>query len=410
MSKRIEKLTPEQESMMTAHADKWIAYGLNTDPADFDKAVEGIKACYEFAGIPWHGNVVRVSSPIVMALAGPIASTILSRIPTMRSSTPKKDHGAVGSAVGVAVGGAVRDAVDGAVRDAVGVAVGVAVGGAVRDAVDGAVYGAVRDAVGVAVDDAVRGAVRGAVHGAVAKIPQSEYRDVIRRTYNQYTGGYWTWWASLSAFFRDHTDLELNGNLWDRSRAFEQTIANAGWWWPHKEFVIVVDRPTQIHREQVGERGWNSHRLHNTSGPAISWRDDWALYFIHGVRVTEQIVLYPETLTSEQILKEENAEVRRVMCERLGWDKFVEQAKLVLIDECDDPGNFPNKIRLYDTPEQVLGVPVRLMLVTNATPKLNGEIPRYGVTVPAEIRTAGEAAAWSFDVPIETYQSLARAT
>jgi len=391
MTKRINKLTDEQKSHMDEHADKWIAYGLNTEPADFDQAVEGIKACYEFVGLKWHGNVVRVSSPLVMALAGPIASTILAQM-----------KNAPGVAVGDAVGGAVDGAVEGAVR--------VAVGGAVRDAVGVAV----RDAVGVAVDGAVGVAVRGAVGDAVGvavrKIPSSSFREVIRRTYSRYTGGYWSYWVGWSTFFRDFTGLELDNNLWDRSRAVEQTIANAGWWWPHKDFVIVCDRPREIHREQVGDRGWGSHRLHNERGPAISWRDDWALYFVHGVRVTEQIVLRPETLTTEQIMKEDNAEVRRIMCEKMGWEKFIHEAKLKLIHECDDPANMPNKLRLYDTPEQVLGVPVRLLSVVNATPKLNGEIPRYAITVPAEIDSALAGAAWSFDVSIEQYRDLIRAT
>ena len=242
------------------------------------------------------------------------------------------------------------------------------------------------------------------------KIPSSSFREVIRRTYSRYTGGYWSYWVGWSTFFRDFTGLELDNNLWDRSRAFEQTIANAGWWWPHKDFVIVCDRPREIHREQVGDRGWNSHRLHNERGPAISWRDDWALYFVHGVRVTEQIVLRPETLTTEQIMKEDNAEVRRIMCEKMGWEKFIHEAKLKLIHECDDPANMPNKLRLYDTPEQVLGVPVRLLSVVNATPKLNGEISRYAITVPAEIDSALAGAAWSFDVSIEQYRDLIRAT
>jgi hypothetical protein len=233
---------------------------------------------------------------------------------------------------------------------------------------------------------------------------------VIRRTYNCYTGGYWSYWVGWSTFFRDFTDLELDNNLWDKSRAFEQTIANAGWWWPHKDFVIVCDRPREIHREQVGDRGWGSHRLHGERGPAISWRDDWALYFVHGVRVTEQIVMRPETLTTEQIMKEDNAEVRRIMCEKMGWEKFIHEAKLQLIHECDDPANMPNKLRLYDTPEQVLGVPVRLLSVVNATPKLNGEIPRYAITVPAEIDSALAGAAWSFDVSVEQYRDLIRAT
>ena len=103
--KRIDKLTDDQKSQMEAHADKWISYGLNTDPADFDESVEGIKKCYEYAGIPWHGNVVRVSSPITMAFVGPIASVIIGEIKKSKNVRDAVDD-AVDGAVGVAVRGA----------------------------------------------------------------------------------------------------------------------------------------------------------------------------------------------------------------------------------------------------------------------------------------------------------------
>ena len=219
-----------------------------------------------------------------------------------------------------------------------------------------------------------------------------------------------TWWAAWSTYFRDNTGLELSGDLWERSRAFEQTIANAGLWWPHTDFVIVCDRPTEIHREQVNPTGWGSHRLHNERGPAISWRDGWALYYVHGVRVTEQIVMHPETLTVQDILGQDNAEVRRVAAEMFGWDRFVAEADLTLINECDDPANQPYKLRLYDLPEQIYEQPVRLVLCTNATPERDGTRRQYGLTVPAETKDALSAIAWTFGVDAKQYAQLASAT
>ena len=181
---------------------------------------------------------------------------------------------------------------------------------------------------------------------------------------------------------------------------------------PFKRFTMVCDRPAEVHREQVAPRGWGSHRLHNENGPAISWRDGWALYFIHGVRVTEQIVMRPETLTIKQILGESNAEVRRIMCERYGWERFTADAQLRQIDECPDPANAPNMLRLFDLPDQfqVFGTPVRLLTCVNATPERSGEIRRFGITCPVEIDSAMGAAAWSFGVTAKEYAELESAT
>ena len=81
---------------------------------------------------------------------------------------------------------------------------------------------------------------------------------------------------------------------------------------------MVCDRPALIQREQMAQRGWGSHRLHCADGPAIAWRDGYALYFWHGVRVPQDVIEQPELITAQRILGETNAEIRRVMLERMG--------------------------------------------------------------------------------------------
>jgi hypothetical protein len=201
--------------------------------------------------------------------------------------------------------------------------------------------------------------------------------------------------------------IELGVKINDKHASWLEAIgelSECGWWFPSNGAVVMTSRPIGIlHQDAQG-------RLHNANGPAIQWNDGYSLYAFHGVRVGKDIIENPELITTDQIMKETNSEVRRVMCERMGWEKFITEAGLTMIDECDDPANMPNKLRLYETPEQVLGVPVRLLSVVNATPKLNGEIPRYAITVPAEIDSALAGAAWSFDVDVKMYKSMARAT
>jgi len=45
---KIEKLTAEQEAMLSVYADKYIKIGLNTDAIDFDKAVAAVKETLAF--------------------------------------------------------------------------------------------------------------------------------------------------------------------------------------------------------------------------------------------------------------------------------------------------------------------------------------------------------------------------
>jgi hypothetical protein len=387
MPKRIDKLTEEQKARMGPWAEQWIERGLSTAPADFEAWEEGARACYWYTGIAWPGVVVRVGNPLVLALAAPIAAHLLK-------SRGGAVHDAVGGAVGVAVGVAVRDAVRGAVDDAVGNAVRDAVRGAVRGAVDDAVGGAVHDAVGVAVgvavrdavddavggavSDAVRDAVGGAVRGAVGGAVGGAGHVAVHDAWWKYLGGtFWLSWRAWTSYFRDVCGLELPGDLWDRDRAYAQAQQSAGWWWPHRQFVMVCDRPKEIHRERVGPDGWGSHRLHHDTGPAISWRDGFALYFVHGVRVRERVVMRPETITAAEVLAEPNSEVQRIMAERMGWERFLAESGAEEIHR-DDWGILYRR-RLVD--EDALFVKV-----VNSTPEPDGSVKDYVLAVHPELR------------------------
>src|SRR5574337_380479 len=134
MIKRIDSLTPQQRARMDEWADKWISVGLRTGAADRPKFEKSAEQCYLASNLSWHGNVVWVPSPIVMAFAAPVAALVIQ---LHRAKNPGGAvSGAVRGAVSGAVGNAVRDPVSDAGSGAVGDAVRVAVSGAVGDAVD----------------------------------------------------------------------------------------------------------------------------------------------------------------------------------------------------------------------------------------------------------------------------------
>jgi hypothetical protein len=328
---------------------------------------------------------------------------------------------AVGGAVDDAVGGAVGGAVDGAVRDAVGGAVrgavGGAVDGAVRGAVGDAVRGAVGDAVGGAVDDAVGDAVGGAVGDDIIRQAVSE---VIRQSWHRYIGGQfwvggWWWGGAYTSFFREICDLKLRGDLWKRGKAYEETLRSACWWWPHRDFVMVSERPTEIHLELVDPnrpRGWGSHRLHNDHGAALLFRDGWGIWSIHGVHVPSKVIEAPETLTFEEVRDEPNTEVRRHMLARYGGlrgslaaGKWISDGGLKPISTCDitakmqpsglsiwklSHGDEPVLCKLYraELPDDE---PLHLLWVAcTSTAK------ETFLRVPPTIRDAAKARDWTF--------------
>ena len=391
MVKRIDALTDEQKAQMDAWADKWIEVGLRTGNADREKFERAAQKCYAAANIPWHGNVIWVPSPIVMAFAAPTADFILQKIgkkavrDAVGGAVSDAVRGAVGGAVSVAVGGAVRDAVGGAVGGAVDGAVhgavSVAVDGAVSDAVHGAVGGAVHGAVSGAVHDAVRGAVHGAVDGVIKNV-KSNWLNYLGGQF--WPGGYW-WGPAFVSFFTDVCGLELSDDFHERAVAYAETVESACWWYPHRDFLMVCERPTAIHRELTNPqvtRGWGSHRLHCADGPAVSFRDGWGVYAIHGVQVPAYVVLEPEKITWQAIGAENNAEVRRIMIDRYGPDRYVVDSGAEVTHEIS--ADFPMiglksaRVLLKDVPNDE---PIVYVDLLNSTPEPDGSVKRYMLRV-----------------------------
>ena len=385
MPKRIDKLTAEQEARMPAWRDKWIAIGLSTERADRAKFEAAALRCYKAAKLPAPKHIVWVSSPLIMALAAPIAAYLLDK----RGAVHGAVDGAVGGAVRGAVDGAVRGAVGGAVHGAVDGAIVGAVGGAVGGAVHGAVGGAVRGAVGGAVGGAVRGAVGGAVHGAV----DGAVGEYVKDNYFRYLGGqFWVggWWGGPAyvSFFREVCGLELPPDIAEAAQAYQETCESACWWWPHRDFIMVCERPVRINRDVQG-------RLHSATGPAIVWTDGWGVHAWHGTTVAAKWIEQGTALDPVEVLTHENVEQRRAGAEIVGWKNILAKLNPRIIDRDYDPqiGTLL-EVDLPDAPGE------RFLQVRCGTGR------DFVLPVPREYNTALEANAATYNVPPQLLRQI----
>jgi hypothetical protein len=99
-----------------------------------------------------------------------------------------------------------------------------------------------------------------------------------------------------------------------------------------------------------------------------------------------------------------------VAIDRFGWDRFVDGSGMKLVDECPDPCNEPFSLRLYDVPRQVYETDIRVVTVVNASPERDGTRRRFGLTTPAEIDSALDAVAWTFEMSGKEYAKLGSAS
>jgi hypothetical protein len=104
---------------------------------------------------------------------------------------------------------------------------------------------------------------------------------------------------------------------------------SCGWVYFFENMCFVSARP-EVHTE-VDDRSIN--RLHCETGPAMKFNDGWNIWAWHGVRVPQDVIERPETITEDAIFAEPNAEVRRVMIERYGKGKLLSSKRLKLIDQ-----------------------------------------------------------------------------
>ena len=169
-------------------------------------------------------------------------------------------------------------------------------------------------------------------------------------------------------------------------RGMMQVAKTAGWWWPLTDCVVVTERPTLLNRDEEG-------RLHSLSEAAIQYSDSWGLWSSHGVVVTQQIIEAPETLTTEQIIKETNAEVKRVMLEQYGFENFMKNTQAAKLDSSDFGTLWKADV----------GDDEPLVMVQVEDPSTDRV---YMLRVPPTMTRAREAVAWTFNIPEKSYNPV----
>ena len=170
--------------------------------------------------------------------------------------------------------------------------------------------------------------------------------------------------------------------------AWEQAAIHGGFRYLHPKFCLVSDFPELLLTD-------DQHRPHCDTGPSHRWRDGWSIYHVHGVGVPAYVVEHPESITAQHVAAEQNAEVRRVMLERMGAERFTAEAGAVEVHR-DDWGRLL-RCALRDTN----GQPYTYIEVVNSTPEPDGSFQNYLLAVPPTMRTAKQAWFWGFDLPVE---------
>ncbi|MEE1839210.1 MULTISPECIES: DUF6745 domain-containing protein [unclassified Streptomyces] len=174
----------------------------------------------------------------------------------------------------------------------------------------------------------------------------------------------------------------------DRLDGLAEVARHAGWWWPYERAVVISERPEALHRDEAG-------RLDRGDGPALSYRDGFALHAWRGMPVPAEFLEELNSLTPKRIREEENAELRRVMLEFYGYDRYLTESGAEPVHR-DETGVLW-RIAL-DGDEDVV-----MVEVVNSTPEPDGTHRVYWLRVPPGTRTAKDGVAWTFGLQGDAY-------
>ncbi|MCC3405320.1 MAG: hypothetical protein JGK17_06935 [Microcoleus sp. PH2017_10_PVI_O_A] len=160
-------------------------------------------------------------------------------------------------------------------------------------------------------------------------------------------------------------------------QALQSFTTQCGWIFPYEKICIVCDRPRILSFD-------SQHRLHAEGGPAIQFADGYSIYSYHGVTLPEKYgKLHPREWQPQWLLEEENAELRRVLIQGIGYDRIARELAAVELDTWQE-----YTLLKIDTNFDV--EPIYLLKMTCPS---TGFI--HALRVPPDINSAREAIRWT---------------
>jgi len=143
----------------------------------------------------------------------------------------------------------------------------------------------------------------------------------LKRFENVYWGNVDVFWQAYYLFpmsigikYKDFEIMTLN-NFFELSKKI-------GFIWYFKGICFISDRPIHIHRKGI--------QLHHESEPAISFKDGYSIWCLHGVNVPRKLVETPkEKLDIEFFKNEKNADIKAEFIRKYGIERMVSLGRVI---------------------------------------------------------------------------------
>ncbi len=184
------------------------------------------------------------------------------------------------------------------------------------------------------------------------------------------------YWLAYSCLF-DFCISVLNCAYLARHLQVVQDVAeHCGLIFCSESVAIICERPTKISLD-------NQNRLHAQAEPAIQFADGYSLYAYHGVTLPEKYgISYPQEWDLEWLLKEDNAELRRVLIQGIGYERMIKELQAIELDSYQE-------YTLLAIDNDIDVEPIYLLKMTCPSTKFI-----HVLRVPPDVTSAREAICW----------------
>lgn len=218
------------------------------------------------------------------------------------------------------------------------------------------------------------------------EIQYSRLEDAVERMlsgllHNHYFHGAWRLWifnswnsrAAFTDFCFSVLKFPCEGEKW---LLFQSLVECCNWMFPLENLCLVCDRPCILSFD-------TQQRLHAEGSPGIQFADGFSVYAYHGIRLPEKYgKLHPTHWQAEWLLLEENAELRRVLIQGIGYARICQELQAIELDSWQ-------KYMLLKIESNVDIEPIYLLKMTCPS---TGYI--HAMRVPPDIHSAREAITW----------------
>ncbi|MGD1806599.1 DUF6745 domain-containing protein [Dapis sp. BLCC M126] len=183
----------------------------------------------------------------------------------------------------------------------------------------------------------------------------------------------WSSYVAWVDFCISVLNCNYNSGDW---QVLESIVKHCGWIYPLRNLCIICDRPRKLLLD-------DEYRPHAVEKPAIEFIDGYSLYAYHGVRLPEAYGKFnPQEWESEWLLTTENAELRRVLIQEIGYEKICQDLETIEID------NWQEYILLRIDDDADIEPIFILKMICPST----GNI--HTLRVPPNVNSAKEAVEW----------------